>query len=144
MVDFVIQYHDLNNEKSQFNYVVIAAQYNDQWIWVRQKNKDTWEIPGGHVEDSETPEMAARRELWEETGALDFDLTPVCDFSIEQIDRRSYNRLFFCRITKIGEIPNSEIEEIIFNNKSPEQLTHGSIQLKLLDKVVELRASERF
>jgi 8-oxo-dGTP diphosphatase len=34
------------------------------------KNSRGWDIPGGHLEANETPEMAAIREAYEETGAV--------------------------------------------------------------------------
>jgi 8-oxo-dGTP pyrophosphatase MutT (NUDIX family) len=33
-------------------------------------NRDRWIIPAGHVEDGETPEQAALREVMEEAGVL--------------------------------------------------------------------------
>ncbi len=49
-------------------YVVIGTRYLDKWVFVRHKLRRTWEIPGGHIEEDETPLEAAQRELQEETG----------------------------------------------------------------------------
>ncbi|MFR7445451.1 MAG: NUDIX domain-containing protein [Sellimonas intestinalis] len=43
---------------------------------------ETYEVPGGHREAGETIDETARRELYEETGATDFDLFPVCVYSV--------------------------------------------------------------
>ncbi|MGA8367341.1 MAG: NUDIX hydrolase, partial [Candidatus Acidiferrales bacterium] len=52
--------------------VVLAATAEGPLLLVRQYRpavgKETLELPGGHVEDGESPEAAARRELAEETG----------------------------------------------------------------------------
>jgi nudix motif 8 len=61
-------------------------------------------FPGGHIDDNETPEQAAARELVEETGIRDFEVlgrwqevravtgtmvTPVIGFVGEELDRKS-------------------------------------------------------
>jgi 8-oxo-dGTP diphosphatase len=137
MIDYEISFHDLSKEKTLYNYVVIVAEYDGKLVWVRQHGQNSWEIPGGHIESNETPEMAARRELWEETGALEYTLTQVCDFSVTNNGKQSYNRLFYCKIDKLGQLPKMEIEEISFRIENPEVLTHGTIQLTLIDKVKE-------
>ena len=41
---------------------------------------ETWETQGGHIEAGEQPLDAAKRELFEESGAVDFDIQPLCDY----------------------------------------------------------------
>lgn len=57
--------------------VVVVSRYRNQWILVRHKERLTWEVPAGHREPQETLEAAACRELYEETGAAEFELYPV-------------------------------------------------------------------
>lgn len=42
-----------------------------------------WSLPGGHVEDGETPAAAAIREVREETGILAHSVTPLTTHVIE-------------------------------------------------------------
>ena len=61
-------------EDKLFEHVVIMAKMNGEWIFCRHKERDTWEFPGGHREPGETVLQAAKRELYEETGAVVFDI----------------------------------------------------------------------
>lgn len=43
-------------EASKLKFAVIAARYQDKWIFCRHKERNTWEIPGGHREENESIE----------------------------------------------------------------------------------------
>lgn len=54
------------NEKpsgASLTYVVIAARYNGKWVLVRHRERDTYEVPGGHIETGEDYLAAAKREF---------------------------------------------------------------------------------
>ncbi|NMO97037.1 NUDIX domain-containing protein [Paenibacillus lemnae] len=44
--------------------------FQDNRLLLTRLQDRGWDIPGGHLEQNETPEMAAVRELYEETGAV--------------------------------------------------------------------------
>lgn len=53
-------------------FVVVWAFSSEEdgcWIMVKHKTRG-WELPGGRVDQDESPEEAALRELFEETGIL--------------------------------------------------------------------------
>lgn len=50
---------------------VLLFQIEDKW-----NDLISWITPGGGLEDGETFEVGARRELWEETGIREFELGP--------------------------------------------------------------------
>jgi len=63
--------------EGKLTYSVISARYKGKWIFVRHRLRNTWEICGGHIEPGETPEEAASREVMEETGAIEFELSCI-------------------------------------------------------------------
>ena len=54
---------------SLLRFSVIIAHSRGKLVLCKHKERDTYEFPGGHIEPGESAEDAARRELYEETGA---------------------------------------------------------------------------
>ena len=53
-------------------FAVIISKSNSKWVFCKHRDRDTYEVPGGHREAGELIEDTARRELKEETGHLSF------------------------------------------------------------------------
>ena len=64
------------------DYVHVLAVINEKIVFVRQYRpllrKSSLEFPGGHIEATQTPEEAARFELYEETGYISNRLELLC------------------------------------------------------------------
>jgi 8-oxo-dGTP diphosphatase len=119
-------------------YSVIAATYKGKWVFVRHHKRSTFEIPGGHIEKGESSFQAAERELMEETGAINFNLSCISTYSVKTNNETGFGRLYYADINEIGDIPDiSEIAEVILSDTLPENLTHPLIQPHLFDKVLE-------
>ena len=108
-----------------YKYTVICSNYKGKWILSKHKKRDTWETQGGHIEDGETPLEAAKRELFEESGIRDADVYPVCDYWGFNPFRCSNGMVFLAVVRSIGELPESEMQEIGMFEELPENLTYS-------------------
>ena len=101
----------------RFGYAVIPARQDGKWVFVRQKTKATFELPGGRREAGETILETARRELHEETGATQFTLEPIAAFAVTLPDKPvapdvPCGMLYLADIQVSGPVPpDSEIGE---------------------------------
>ena len=77
-----VNFYD-NIDDHLLKFAVIVARTKDQWVFCRHQDRETYEVPGGHRETGEQIVETARRELYEETGAVRFDLLPVCVYSVK-------------------------------------------------------------
>ncbi len=107
--------------------VDIMALYNDKWIFCKHKRRNTWENPGGHIEKGETPIEAAKRELYEETGAINFDIEPLCDYYVNgEISGKHFKgnvQVYFAIVYTLSGLPvNSEMQLIDFFDSFPDKL----------------------
>lgn len=122
-------------ERADYKYVVVLSRYQGKLLLSRHKDRNTWETQGGHIEPGETPEQAARRELWEESGAEEFEMEPVCGYYAADEESGSNGALFFAEISRMGPLPNSEMAEREVFDNLPENLTYPGITPLLFRQV---------
>lgn len=112
--------------------VICVSKYKDKYIFCFNKKRQGYEIPGGHIESGETWVDAAKREMYEETGATKINLKPIAIYRIN-----TYGILCFCEVLEIGPLPSfSEMNNVIFCNELPTKLTYPDT-FKLFFEVVK-------
>ena len=77
-------------DDSLLKFAVIISRSSGKWVFCKHRERATYEIPGGHRESGETLLEAAKRELREETGAIDFCIEPLCVYSVTGKNRGRY------------------------------------------------------
>ncbi len=111
---------------ASYTFVVIFSRCRGRWLFSRHRQRSTWETQGGHIEPGETPEEAARRELWEESGATAFALAPVRAYAVGD-SPGGKGVVFFAEIETLGPLPESEMAEVQFFDDLPQALTYPEI-----------------
>ena len=125
----------------EYKYVVILSEYQGKILLSQHKNRSTWETQGGHIEPGETPMEAARRELYEESGALEFVIRPLCDYWAGVPGDSANGMVFRANITKLGPLPESEMARVQTFDHLPENVTYPAITPVLFDYLQQTRSS---
>ena len=116
-----------------YKYVVVLSRYEGKILLSRHRERSTWETQGGHVEPGETPLEAARRELYEESGAMQYDIIPLCDYRAwdEHTGKGATGAVFAADIHTLVDIPQSEMAEVRTFDALPENITYPAITPEL-------------
>lgn len=134
-----VAFYDEAPDGLRQKYAVIIAHHQGKLLWCRHRDRQTWEIPGGHIEPEESAMQAACRELQEETGATNFTLAPVCWYSAWRADGVPHSCGLLCvaDVHALGEL-HSEIAEVRQFDRMPDALTYPDIQPRLLAEAARL------
>lgn len=120
-------------------FAVIAAKTNGKWVFCKHKNRNTLEMPGGHRENGEDILATAKRELYEETGAIRFEIRPVCVYSVTAPNNfdgsETFGMLFYAEISEFENELYCEIEKTVITDKMPTDWTYPEIQPALLKEI---------
>ena len=109
-----VKFYDTVNDEL-LKFAVIISQSNGKWVFCKHKERDTYEVPGGHREAGENILETAKRELQEETFGL----------------------LCFAEITEFAKELHSEMEKVVLMDELPENWTYPLIQPKLIEKYLQ-------
>ena len=132
-------------DDSLLKFAVIVSQSNGKWVFCKHKERDTYEVPGGHREADEDILDTAKRELQEETGAVKFSIEPVCVYSVTGKNRvndtgeETFGLLCYADIEEFSGTLDSEMEQVVLLEELPDNWTYPQIQPKLIAKVIECK-----
>ena len=128
-------------DDSLLKFAVIVAKSNGKWVFCKHKERDTYECPGGHREACESIDDTAKRELYEETGAIDYVIRSVCIYSVTPPDsfdgKETFGKLYYAEIQSFESKLHSEIEKVELFEALPTNWTYPEIQPLLLKEVEE-------
>lgn len=138
-METVVRFYDTVND-SLIKFAVIVAKTNGKWVFCKHKERDTYECPGGHKEAGEAIDDTAKRELYEETEAIDYAIQPVCIYSVTAPDnfdgKETFGKLYYAEIKSFESELHSEIERIEFFEDLPTNCTYPRIQPLLLNEII--------
>lgn len=135
MVD--VKFYDEADDKL-LKFAVIISKADNKWVFCKHRDRNTYEVPGGHREDGETIMDTAKRELYEETGAIEYTLKPICVYSVTAPDNfngeETFGMLYYADILSFEDELHNEIERILITEHLVDQWTYPLIQPKLIEE----------
>lgn len=80
--------------------------YNDSIVMSYHSKRKGWELPQGGRKNGESPEECAKREAFEETGAILENLTPIGYFTVENDIGEVKTAIFISKVKGFEPKPN--------------------------------------
>ena len=136
-----VQFYEAADDRL-LKFAVVISMYKGKWVFCKHRQRSTYEIPGGHREVDESILDAAKRELYEETGALEYTISPVCVYSvigknrINETGEETYGMLYVAEIQTFENELHSEMESIHFFEELPTAWTYPLIQPELIAEYI--------
>lgn len=133
----VVKFYD-SADDSLLKFAVIISKKDGKWVLCKHRDRDTYEVPGGHREEGEELIDTAKRELYEETGAVRYLIKPICVYSVTAPDNfdgvETFGGLYYADIEELEQELHSEIEKVFLMDELPDKWTYPLIQPRLLEE----------
>ena len=135
-----VQFYD-QVEDQKLRFAVIVTKTEGHWVFCKHRERSTLEVPGGHREPGEDILTTAKRELYEETGAVEYRIEPVCVYSVTapwNFDgQETFGMLYYADVKAFDHELHSEIERIVIQDELPDAWTYPDIQPVLMREVLK-------
>ncbi|NJE73705.1 NUDIX domain-containing protein [Pseudoflavonifractor sp. SW1122] len=134
-------------DDKRLRFAVIVVRHKGKWVFCKHRERDTYELPGGHREPGESILEAARRELQEETGAAAFSIHPLCVYSVigknrvNESGEECFGMLYTAEIETFQGQLHSEMERVLLLDQLPTRWTYPEIQPRLVEEYVRRKNS---
>ena len=94
---------------------------------------------------SQSPDRWLRELRNNQTGAIKFEIKPICVYSVTGKTRvndtgeETFGLLCFAEITEFAKELHSEMEKVVLMDELPENWTYPLIQPKLIEKYLQVK-----
>ena len=125
----------IDSKYSPLTHSLLVIKYQNRFLVVFDKWKKHWELPGGSIENNESPRECAIRELFEETNQNlpELNFKGLMKFQLKPDDRIEFGALYSGTLLTYEDFKeNDEIKEILFWDRS-QKIDIDEIDEKLLD-----------
>ncbi|GIN60037.1 putative 8-oxo-dGTP diphosphatase YtkD [Robertmurraya siralis] len=119
-------------------HVLVICEYQNEWLLTKHPVRGL-EFPGGKVEPGESIEEAAKREVYEETGAKLESLQLIGEYEIENDTETFVKAIFYGKISHLEKRPHFHETEgpALINGNILEERFNDAYSFIMKDSVIE-------
>lgn len=122
-------------------HVWVICRYGSEWLLTNHRERGL-EFPGGKVEDGETPEQAAIREVKEETGGIIETIQYIGQYKVLGKGKTIIKNIYYATVDKLVDQPSYfETKGPVLLKELPLKTIHHNRQYSFIMKDAVLKHS---